>query len=377
MNGTKIQWTDNTVNPIHLIRFVDGKKQNGGHICVKRSPACLNCYAEDSNINGRFFWASHLEYQGRCIETLPEFLQLANQEQTVFINSHLFLSAYSKSIFEKFLDKVKQIPLTTVIAVAENDTDHKYFSTILEDIPNLRLLILDETDLIRLANSRTSKRVFMCSMTDLFGHWVPDSWLVKIFAIAAIAQNITFQFLTKREDRLVEWFKSNPQEKIKREIQRLLLEDWLNRNQLHAEKQSQNLTWPIPNIELGVTAENQDYADLRIPKLLECEAAVHWVSFEPLLGEITELPYAIDWAVIGGESGDRARQSFIRRIANLANLCKNQNIRVFVKQLGKNAYDENDQRIKIKSMNGDKEIPIELQIQEYPEPKISQTVQTY
>ena len=369
---TKIQWTDDTVNPIHFLKFVNGKKQNGGHICVKRSPACLNCYAEDANLNSRFFWKSGLDYQqGFVIKTLPEFLQVGNQKITVFVNTHLFLSAYTKSIFEKFLNKVREIPLVTVIAVAEHDTDVKYFSTILEEIPNLRLLILDERDLMRSANSRASKRVFMCSMTDLFGDWVPDSWLVKIFAIAAIAKNITFQFLTKREDRLVEFFKSNPQEKIKREIQRLLLEDWLNRNQQHAEEQSQNLIWPIPNIELGVTAENQHYADLRIPKLLECEAAVHWVSFEPLLGEITNLPYSIDWAVIGGESGANARQTFVNQIASLAELCKNQDVKVFVKQLGKNVVDQQNRPIKIKSSHGDKEIPPEILIQEYPIPKKS------
>jgi protein gp37 len=364
---TKIEWTDKTVNPIHFLSIVDGKKQNGGHICIKRSPACMNCYAEDANLNGYKFWASRLEYHANeIIETLPDFLKLGNQKATVFINSRLFLSAYSKSIFEQFLKKVREIPLTTVIVVAEHHTDEKYFSKILEEIPNLRLLVLDESYLFQLANSRTEKRVFMCSMTDLFGHWVPDSWLAKIFAIAAIAQNTTFQFLTKREDRLAEWFKSNPQEEIQKEIKLLLIDRRLNRNQQHAQQQANLLTWPIPNIELGVTAENQHYADLRIPKLLECEAAVHWVSFEPLLGEITDLPYSIDWAVIGGESGKNSRQTQINQIANLVNLCENQDIRVFVKQLGKNVIDKYGRQVKIRSTHGDKEIPEELFIRELP-----------
>lgn len=88
---TKIEWTDKTVNPIHFLSIVDGKKQNGGHICIKRSPACMNCYAEDANLNGYKFWASRLEYHANeIIETLPDFLKLGNQKATVFINSRLF-----------------------------------------------------------------------------------------------------------------------------------------------------------------------------------------------------------------------------------------------------------------------------------------------
>jgi protein gp37 len=117
------------------------------------------------------------------------------------------------------------------------------------------------------------RMVFVNSMSDLFHPDVPDQFIRDVWDIMVAAPRHTFQILTKRPRRMAS-----------------LLAD----------------TWPLPNVWLGVSAENQRWADQRIPLLMKTPAAVHFVSAEPLLGPIFLEQYP-DWLIIGGESGDGHR----------------------------------------------------------------------
>jgi protein gp37 len=110
---------------------------------------------------------------------------------------------------------------------------------------------------------------------------------------------------------------------------------------------------PVPNIWLGTTAENQEQANIRIPKLLEIPAAIHWVSFEPLLGpiDIRQAAYQqaqdrqrtmnqtfaqavrIDWAICGAESGPGARSMDLGWALGLKLQCVESGIPFFMKQI--------------------------------------------
>ncbi len=104
------------------------------------------------------------------------------------------------------------------------------------------------------------------------------------------------------------------------------------------------IPWPLPNVWLGVSAEDQKTADERIPLLLQCPAAIHWVSAEPLLGpidfELVEFTQKCrpDWIVVGGESGPGARECRIEWIRSVVAQCKkSEGVLCFVKQMGSNA----------------------------------------
>lgn len=111
---------------------------------------------------------------------------------------------------------------------------------------------------------------------------------------------------------------------------------------------------PPENIWLGVSCENQEMADKRVPKLLEIPAKVHFISAEPLLGPI-DFKYAafngadslssmtgIDWIIVGGESGPHARPCNVEWIRSIVGQCRISECPVFVKQLGAKPFEEDE-----------------------------------
>lgn len=94
--------------------------------------------------------------------------------------------------------------------------------------------------------------------------------------------------------------------------------------------------WPLPNVHLGVSAEDQETWDERVPMLLQCPAAVRWVSAEPLLGPLDLGPFVrhLDWVVAGGESGARARACDVQWLRSIRDQCADAHVPMFVKQLG-------------------------------------------
>jgi protein gp37 len=160
------------------------------------------------------------------------------------------------------------------------------------------------------------RRIFVNSMSDLFHDAVPDEYIDRVFAVMAVASQHTFQVLTKRPARM--------------------------RAYIAAREPLFGFPWPLAHIWLGVSVENQHWARERIPILLQTPAAVRFLSCEPLLGPV-DLGQAhadqrypgIDWVIVGGESGPKARRMELEWALSLVRQCQSARVPVFVKQLGK------------------------------------------
>lgn len=213
---------------------------------------------------------------------------------------------------------------------------------------------------------RKPRRVFVNSMSDLFHEAVPDEFVHQVFAVMASASRHTFQILTKRQERMRQWVTEFPQRDREQTI------SWRS--------------WPLPNVQLGVSIEDQATADARIPILLETPAAVRFVSAEPLLGP-TSFRWAtwdswkdlngnrrrvvdqhdglrmLNWVIVGGESGPGARPCDVRWIRTIVEQCQEGGVPVFVKQLGSHVIDRNDA-----GFEGDdpRAWPMDTRIQEHP-----------
>jgi protein gp37 len=143
--------------------------------------------------------------------------------------------------------------------------------------------------------------IFVDSMSDLFHEEVPDEFIFRVFDTMRRAKWHRFQILTKRSKRLLEL--------------------------------SPHLQW-MPHIWAGVSVENQNYA-FRIEHLRKTGANIKFVSFEPLLGPITNLNLEeIDWVIVGGESGPRARVMQAEWVTDIRNQCQKASVAFFFKQWG-------------------------------------------
>jgi len=192
---------------------------------------------------------------------------------------------------------------------------------------------------------RKPRRIFVDSMADLFHEDVPGNFIRSVFEVMANAQQHTFQVLTKRPERMHELLNKpvvgEPPHRV-----------WPR-------------PWPLPNVWLGVSCEDQQTADERIPLLLETPAAVRFVSAEPLLGpvELTRLPSHYDgddrpllrldalrgghwcgpgqfgpdtahlnWVIVGGESGPHARPMELAWARSIRDQCRAAGVAYFGKQ---------------------------------------------
>lgn len=213
---------------------------------------------------------------------------------------------------------------------------------------------------------RKPRKVFVNSMSDLFHKDVPDEYIARIFAVMALTPQHTYQVLTKRHGRL-----------------RSLLNDRHFAVAVRAEVYaidpdaalSADERWPLPNVWLGVSVEDQKRADLRVPALLDTPAAVRFLSCEPLLGPVdldgpialgrgrpqltywltgrpgpdherayttdtglTMTPFTtgprIDWVIAGGESGPGARPMSPDWVRTLRNQCTAAEVPFLFKQWG-------------------------------------------
>lgn len=157
--------------------------------------------------------------------------------------------------------------------------------------------------------------VFVNSMSDLFHPNVDFFFISKVFEVMSLAHWHTFQVLTKRPDRALEFFNC---------IQNL--------------RPRRLPVWPVPNVWIGVSCENQETAEERIPLLLEIPAAIRFLSCEPLLGPVEINPAqkdpCIHWVIAGGESGHRARPCHPEWIRSLRDQCATASVPFFFKQWG-------------------------------------------
>lgn len=178
---------------------------------------------------------------------------------------------------------------------------------------------------------RRPRRIFVNSMSDLFHEALPDIVRDLVFAVMANCPQHTFQILTKRADVMLRYV-ADPGRLAE-------VSAWMP-NLPQPARQSE--TWPLLNVQLGVSVEDQTRARQRIPLLTETPAAVRLLSCEPLLGQVELRPWLdggrIGWVIIGGESGPRARPMFRRWAEDLLRQCQKAGTPAFFKQVGSNRH---------------------------------------
>jgi protein gp37 len=157
------------------------------------------------------------------------------------------------------------------------------------------------------------RRIFVNSLSDLFHAKVPDGFIAQTFAAMARSPQHTYQLLTKRPARMRNLLNDS---EFRALIGTFLIQSGSDVNIWSPD------VWPLRNLWVGVSVEDQKAANLRIPLLLETPAAVRFLSCEPLLGPVSFrwakwVPLinghhldglkGIDWVIVGGESGPKAR----------------------------------------------------------------------
>lgn len=236
------------------------------------------------------------------------------------------------------------------------DGQHRWTGVVVLDLPTLEKPL----------RWRKPRRIFVTSVSDPFHPQVTDEMLDRLFAVIAACPQHTFQLLTKRPERMLQYF-----EQFRSCGPRM---GWITRNGERpksyggeAELIIPDDRWPLPNLWLGVSVENQDVAEERIPHLLATPAAVRFLSCEPLLGPVDltriKAPWVdwrdalrgheqgrpgasisaghfavglskIDWVIAGGESGPKARPMHPDWARGLRDQCAAAGVPFFFKQWG-------------------------------------------
>jgi protein gp37 len=190
------------------------------------------------------------------------------------------------------------------------------------------------------------RRIFVNSISDLFHESLPDEAIDRVFAVMALCPQHTFQVLTKRPERILRWASEGIN--VRQRVQTLGENiRWAGpkRNQQDASFTPLNdrTHWPLPNLHLGVSCEDQKTADERIPKLLQTPAAVRFLSLEPLLGpidlglSIAAYETSVDQVIVGGESGPGARPMNPDWVRSIRDQCVAAGVPFFFKQWGEYA----------------------------------------
>lgn len=232
---------------------------------------------------------------------------------------------------------------------------------------------------------RKPRRVFVNSMSDLFHEDLPDEFIAAVFGVMAACPQHTFQVLTKRPGWAVEWFRwiggladrERPIAGAPSRVRACLSAAFdtlggersialAHRSQLDNSwrQEDEREAWPLPNVWIGVSVEDQQRAEERIPLLLQIPAVVRFLSCEPLLGPIDfgrckawdvfdSFLTGIGWVIVGGESGTGARPCHLAWVRSIVDQCRAAGVPCFVKQLGTGAYD-----LAGDSLNDDGTVPV-------------------
>ena len=204
------------------------------------------------------------------------------------------------------------------------------------------------------------RKIFVNSMSDLFHEDVPDKFIDEVFAVMADAGQHTFMILTKRPDRMMKYLSPDNPRYTAAKVFRLTKDA--------AGKFDCDLHWPLINVWIGVSVENQAAADERIPLLLQTPAAVKFISAEPLLGSVDITKFfpqkypnsykilshfygpngfdstgsqaeqtmssGLSWVICGGESGPGARPMHPDWVRSLRDQCQAAGTKFFFKSWG-------------------------------------------
>jgi protein gp37 len=200
------------------------------------------------------------------------------------------------------------------------------------------------------------RRIFVNSTSDLFHEAVPDEWIDRVFAVMALAPQHTFQVLTKRPERMRAYlgsidaeFHASPDDLNERFGEQCVQ---LSGDPCASGWFEDHVDWPLSNVWLGTSVEDQAAADARIPHLLETPASVRFISAEPLLGpvDLTSMKRSggtglmrpldgrfrtLDWIIVGGESGPGARPIDPDWARSLRDQCAASGVAFFMKQMDK------------------------------------------
>lgn len=265
--NSRIEWTDDTTNPVRARNLATGKV--GSH-CTHASPGCINCYAEAMN-----------RWVGTGLAYLP-----ANA------------------------DKVE--------------------------------IYLDEAALVAPLTWRKPLKIFLGSMTDIFGEFVTRPMIVKMLAVCALTPQHEWQLLTKRTERMQRELMREglygdillAMEAIARENPELIADDERSRI---SEAGANMKSWPLPNVLVGTSVEDQRRADERRRPMLQLATDEWrtWVSYEPALERVDWRGWQfLDWMVSGDESGRRARPGPTGAHQAARDFCALYDIPYFFKQHG-------------------------------------------
>lgn len=176
-------------------------------------------------------------------------------------------------------------------------------------------------------------RVFCASLADVFDNEVPEQWRIDLFDLIQRTPNLDWLLLTKRIGNA-----------------RFMIEQALI--QLGDPATDMVGSWPFSNVWIGATITSQAEADRDIPKLLAVPAVKRFLSMEPLLGlvDLTRIPVdggyvcslrgarpaypSIDWVIVGGESGPKARPMHPDWVRSLRDQCQSAGVPFLFKQWG-------------------------------------------
>lgn len=320
MQRTPIEWTHWSVNPFKM-RMPDGTLIN---VCVHKSEGCRFCYAE--GIVRRWWKKEWGEFPGYTVALL------------------------------------------------------KLGTPVLVEAELLAVLRLSE----RIAKGKADpheNKVFWNDMTDEFLEFWPDEFIDKCWAVRALTQNLIHQVLTKRPDRMLEYL-ARPDRHNELELAADRLQPGKGNPSFSGKHMLPSL--PLRNVHVGTSVEDQKTADERIPLLLQTPAAVRWISAEPLLGPVDLEKWigeydcmncgyrgfdcdeaakdeqvdgdwkcpecgavlefgmsenspdfvGLDWVVVGGESGSKARPMHPDWARSLRDQCVAAGVPYFFKQWG-------------------------------------------
>ena len=226
---------------------------------------------------------------------------------------------------------------------------------------------------------RTPRRVFVNSMSDLFYERFSNEEIAAVFGVMAACPQHTFQVLTKRPERMREWFAWVGDCGLQgaRAACRVAASDRIGRPVESSIPPLGGFPWPLPNVWLGTSVENQAAADERIPHLLATPAAVRFLSCEPLLGPldlrgmtradmwsggdwlrtyehseerdgvrvVLDSRPRVDWIIAGCESGPGARPCNVEWLRSIRDQCTFPRVPFFLKQAG-------DWRVPLPERNG-------------------------
>lgn len=305
---TKIEWTEKTWNPIVG--------------CSVVSPGCTNCYA----------------------------MKMAAR-----------LEAMAVSHNANHTDPHHDSPLGHYIGLTQRSKAGPVWTG--------KIALAPEKTLLEPLRRKKPTTYFVNSMSDLFHEDVPDAWIDQVFAVMALTPQHTYQVLTKRSARMRAYCSSAST--CVRVLDRMFCvaaalaflaassghpRPWEARPDRVPFMSDPDEHWPLPNVWLGISAEDQKRADERIPDLLATPAAVRFVSAEPLLGpidfraigpignQITALEgrresgawqtVGLDWIIVGGESGRGARPMHPDWARNIRDQCVTAGVPYFFKQWG-------------------------------------------